>query len=114
MLGGDHEDTFAHHHWMIDSDCTDYLSPFKDDFIHLGTQTRYAAVANGQQISVHGPSKVIIQQHIKGKILSILTLQDVWFTPHAANQLLSVPMLTKQGYRCEITHKVSRIWNAKG
>ena len=47
-LGGDQEDTFACHHWMIDSSCTDHLSPFEDDFIHLGTQTRYAAVANGQ------------------------------------------------------------------
>ena len=48
MLGGDQEDIFARHHWMIDSGCTDHLSPFEDDFVHLGTQTRYAAVANGQ------------------------------------------------------------------
>ena len=47
VLGGDQEDTFARHHWMIDSGCTDHLSPFEDDFIHLGTQTRYATVANG-------------------------------------------------------------------
>ena len=94
-LGGDQEDTFARHHWMIDSGCTDHLSPFEDNFIHLCTQTRYATVANGQQVSMHGPGKVVIQQQIKGKILPILTLQEVWFAPHAANQLLSVPMLTK-------------------
>ena len=94
-LGGDQEDTFACHHWMIDSGCTDHLSLFEDDFVHLGTQTRYAAVANGQQVSMHGPSKIVVQQQIKGKILPILTLQEVWFAPHAANQLLSVPMLTK-------------------
>ena len=34
---GDQEDTFAHHHWMINSGSIDYLSPFEDDFIHLGT-----------------------------------------------------------------------------
>ena len=113
-LGGDQEDTFAHHHWMIDSGCTDHLSPFEDDFIHLGTQMRYATVANGQQVSMHEPGKVVVQQCIKGKILSILTLQEVWFAPHAANQLLSVPMLTKQGYKCAITHNASRIWNTKG
>ena len=73
-LGGDQEDTFACHHWMIDSGCTDHLSPFDDDFVHLGTQTRYAAVANGQQVSMHGPGKVVVQQCIKGKILPILTL----------------------------------------
>ena len=60
-LGGDQEDTFARHHWMIDSGCTDHLSPFEDDFIHLGTQTRYAAVANGQQVFMHGPGKVVVQ-----------------------------------------------------
>ena len=43
-----------------------------------------------------------------------MTLQEVWFVPYAANRLLSVPMLTKQGYKCEITHNASRIWNAKG
>ena len=47
---------------MINSGCTDYLLPFEDDFIHLGTQTRYAAVANGQQVSMHGPGKVVVQQ----------------------------------------------------
>ena len=92
-LGGD-QDTFARHHWMIDSGCTDHLSPFEDDFVHLGTQTRYATVANGQQVSMHGSGKVVVQQCIKGKILPILTLQEVWFAPHAANWLLSVPTLT--------------------
>ena len=114
VLGGDQEDTFAHYHWMIDSGCTDHLSPFEDDFVHLGTQTRYATVANGQQVAMHGPGKVVIQQRTKGKIFPILTLREIWFAPHAANQLLSVLMLTKQGYRCEITHNASRIWNTKG
>ena len=54
---GDQEDTFARHHWMIDSGCIDHLLPFEDDFVHLGTQTRYATVANGQQVSMHGPGK---------------------------------------------------------
>ena len=48
------------------------------------------------------------------KTLPILILQEVWFAPHAASQLLSVLTLTKQGYRYEITHDASRIWNAKG
>ena len=114
MLGEDWEDTFAHHHWMIDSGCTDHLSPLEYDFIHLGTQMRYASVTNGQQVSMHGPGKIVVQQWIRGKTLPILTLQEVWFAPHAANWLLSVPTLTKQGYKCEITHNTSRIWNTKG
>ena len=35
-LGGDIEEDFARLHWMIDSGCTDHLSPFLDDFAHLG------------------------------------------------------------------------------
>ena len=30
------QNNFAKTHWMIDSGCTDHLSPFLDDFIHLG------------------------------------------------------------------------------
>ena len=111
---GDQKDTFACHHWMIDSGCTDHLLLFEDDFVHLGIQMRYATVANGQQVSMHGPGKVVVQQCVKGKILPILTLQEVWFAPHAANWLLSVPTLTKQGYRCEITYNAYRTWNTKG
>ena len=59
---------------MIDSGYIDYLYPFEDDFIHLGTETRYAAIANGQQVLMHGPSKVVVQQQIKNKTLPILIL----------------------------------------
>ena len=62
--GGDQEENFAHHHWMINSGCTDHLSSFEDDFVHLGTQTRYAAVANGQQVSMYKLGKVVLQQCI--------------------------------------------------
>ena len=47
-LGGDTEKEFTKHHWMIDSDCTDHLTPFKDDFAHLGTSVCSAPVTNGQ------------------------------------------------------------------
>ena len=98
---------------MIDSGCIDHLLLFEDHFVYLGAQIKYATVANGQQGSMHRPGKVVIQQHIKGKTLPILTLQKVWFAPYIANQLLTILTLTKQGYRCEITHTTSRIWNAR-
>ena len=41
-LGGDTEEDFTRHHWMIDSGCTDHLSPFLDDFAHLGNLVRHA------------------------------------------------------------------------
>ena len=74
---GDQESNFAYHHWMIDSSCMNHLSLFEDDFVYLGTQTRYPAVANGQQVSIHGPGNVVSQQYIKDKTLPILTLQEV-------------------------------------
>ena len=47
VLGGDLDKSFTKDHWMIDSGCTDHLTPFKDDFAHLGTTVRSATVANG-------------------------------------------------------------------
>ena len=40
----DEQIDFAKTHWMIDSGCTDHLSPFLDDFVHLGTVKRSATV----------------------------------------------------------------------
>ena len=52
-LGGDTEKDFARHHWMIDSGCTDHLSPFLDDFAHLGNMVRHAVIANGQKVPTY-------------------------------------------------------------
>ena len=46
---------------MIDSGCTDHLTPFKDDFAHLGTTVRSATVANGQIVPMYGPGKIILE-----------------------------------------------------
>ena len=59
-LGGDTEEDFAKNHCMIDSGCTDHLTPFKDDFAHLGTTVRSASVANGQTVPMYGPGKIIL------------------------------------------------------
>ena len=95
-LGGDTEEDLARHHWMIDSGCTDHLSPFLDDFAHLGNLVRHAVVANGQKVPMYGPGKIIINQRIKGT--EPLVLKEVWYAPHAGHQLLSVPILNSQGY----------------
>ena len=44
-LGGDSEPTFAKNHWMIDSGCTDHLTPFLNDFAHLSKEVHFASVA---------------------------------------------------------------------
>ena len=83
---------------MINSGCTTHLSPFLDDFAHLGNLVRHAVIANGQKVPMYGPGKIIINQYIKRS--EPLVLKEVWYAPHAGHQLLSVPTLTSQGYKC--------------
>ena len=61
-LGGDFEPTFTKNHWMIDSGCTDHLTPFLDDFAHLSKEVCYTSVANRERVHMYGPGKVIVQQ----------------------------------------------------
>ena len=53
--------TFNCSHWMIDSGCTDHLSPFIDEFIHLEDQKQTASIANGNKVSMYGPDIILIQ-----------------------------------------------------
>ena len=108
-LGGDTEEDFARHHWMIDSGCTDHLSPFLDDFAHLGNLVQHAVFANGQKVPMYGPGKIIINQRIKGS--EPLVLKEVWYAPHAGHRLLLVPTLTSKGYKCIISDQESSIWD---
>ena len=94
-LGGDSDKDFTKNHWMVDSGCTDHLTPFKDDFAHLGTAVCSASVANGQTVLMYGPGKIILQS-FKGS--EPIVLNEVWYAPHAAHRLLSVNTLTGQGY----------------
>ena len=94
---------------MINSGCTDHLTPFLDDFAHLSKKVYYASVANGERIPMYGPGKIIVQQQSQEQHFQPVTLEEVWYTPQAAHRLLSVPTLITQGYCCGITHKESRI-----
>jgi len=109
-LEGDSDKLFTQHHWMIDSGCIDHLSPFKDDFAHLGNQVRHAIVANGQKVPMYGPGKIIIQS--KDLQAEPLVLSEVLYAPHVGHRLLSVPTLTSQGYKCMINDHKSNIWDA--
>ena len=82
-------------HWMIDNGCTDHLSLFLDDFIHLGTVKRSATIANSGKVNMYGPGTVLLKQ-VDGAL-------------QASNHLLSVTLLTNHGYCCEITSKGSSI-----
>jgi len=95
---------------MIDSGCTDHLSPFKDNFAHLDNQVRHAIVANRQKIPMYGLGKIIIQS--KDERAEPLVLSEVWYAPHAVHRLMSVPTLTSQGYKYMINDRKSNIWNA--
>ena len=101
LQGGDIEDhqVFRRNHWMIDSGATNHLTPFKEDFVHLFDQTAIATVANGHKVKMYGPGKVILKQEGYSQPI---TLNGVWHVPSARHRLMSVPALTKNGFRCEI------------
>ena len=96
---------FAKTYWMIDSGCTNHLSPFLDDFVHLGNTNHSATVANGGKVGMYSPGTVLLQQ-VDGALPSTyIKLEDVWYAPQASNRLLSVTALTNHSYCCEITSK---------
>ena len=99
---------------MIDSGCTDHLSPFIDDFVYLGDQKQFAFVANGNKVSMYGPGTILIQQINGGFKLPTVSLEKVCYAPDSLYCLLSVPSLTYHGYYCEITNSRSQIWKKRG
>ena len=92
---------------MIDSGCTDHLSPFIDDFVHLEDQKQTVSVANGNKVSMYGPGTILIQQINRGFKPSTVSLEEVWYAPDSSHHLLSVPLLTHYGYHYEITNSGS-------
>ena len=99
---------------MIDSGYTDHLSPFLDDFVHLGTVKRLATVANGGKVNMYGPGTILLKQ-VDDALPSIhIKLEDVWYASQASNHLLSVTSLTNHSYCCEITSQGSSIWDKRG
>ena len=104
---------FAKTHWMIDSGCTNHLSPFLNDFVRFGTVKHSATIASGGKVSMYGLGTILLQQ-VDGAIPSIhIKLEDVWYAPQAFNHLLSVTVMTNHGYCCEITSKRSSIWDKR-
>ena len=101
-------------HWMIDSGCTDHLSSFIDDFIHLGDQKQTASVANGNKVFMYGPDIILIQQINGGFKPPTVSLEEVWYVPDSLHHLLSVLSLTHHDYHCEITNARSWIWDKRG
>ena len=100
---------FAKTHWIIDSSCTDHLSPFLDDIIHLGTVKCSATITNSGKVNMYSLGTVLLQQ-VDSALPSIhIKLEDVWYAPQASNRLLLVTAMTNHGYRCEITSKGSSI-----
>ena len=82
-LGGDPSESdeqiknFVKTHWMIDSSCINHLSPFLDDFVHLGTAKHSSTIANGRKVNMYGPGTILLKQ-IDGPLPSIhIKLEDV-------------------------------------
>ena len=70
-----------------------------------------ASTANGFIIQMHGPGTIVLKQDTPKA--PIVCLTGVWYAPEAAHRLLSVTVLTSQGFSCKITDK-TKIWDKQG
>ena len=95
--------------WMVDSSCTDHLSPFPEDFVSRENHQRNCMTANNNIMPIFGPGTIIIRHH-NGEHNRTLVLTGVYYAPHVSHCLLSITALTKQGFMCTIRDK-TQIWD---
>ena len=98
--------------WMVDSGCTDHLSPFPEDFVSCKNHQRNCKTANSNIMPIFGPGTVIIKHH-NGERPITLVLTGVYYAPHVSHCLLLITALTKQGFMCMIRDK-TQIWDRSG
>ena len=96
---------------MVDSGCTNHLSPFLDDFVSKENRKRNCKTANGT-MPIYGPGTVVFK-HNNGEHDITLVLDRVYYAPHISHHLLSVTALTKKGFRCTIGD-TTQIWDKTG
>ena len=87
---------FYKDHWLIDSEASDHITPYLEDFSNLAQGERFASTANGSIIKMHGPGTIVLKQDHRST--PPVTLTGVWYAPEAAHHLLSVTALTHQGF----------------
>ena len=98
--------------WMVDSGCTDHLSPYLDDFVSKEDQKRNCKTANSEIMPIFGLGTVLIKHNNRERNKTLM-LTRVYYAPHVSHCLLSVTALTKQGFTCTIGDK-TQIWDKTG
>ena len=89
---------------MVDSGCTNHLSPYPEDFVSRENHQQNCKTANGNIMPIFGPGTVILRHH-NGERPRTLVLTRVHYAPHVSHRLLSITALTKQGFMCTIRDK---------
>ena len=98
--------------WMVDSRCSNHLTPFLKDFISHKNHQWNCKTANSNIMPIFGPGTVILR-HYNGERNRTLVLTGVYYAPHVLHHLLSVMALTKQGFTCTIGDN-TQIWDRSG
>jgi hypothetical protein len=75
--------------WLVDSGCTDHLSPYLNHFVSKEDQKRNHKTANGELMPIYGLGTVILKHHNRKKDTTLM-LTRVYHAPHISNHLLSV------------------------
>jgi hypothetical protein len=66
--------------WMVDSGCTDHLSPYLDHVVSKEDQKRNCKTANGELMPIYGSGTVIFKHH-NGEKDTTLVLTGVYHAP---------------------------------
>ena len=67
--------------WMVDSRCTDHLSPYLDDYVSKEDRKRNCKTVNGEIMPIFGPGTVLLK-HNNGECNKTLVLTGVYYAPH--------------------------------
>lgn len=102
----DDQESFEENLWLIDSGCTNHMTPNEKVFSRINTNIKVPIrVGNGAVLMTKGKGDVEVMTK-KGKRI----IRDVFLVPALAKNLLSVPQMIENGYqvtfkeRCCIIH----------
>jgi hypothetical protein len=90
---------FLQNHWLIDSGCSDHITPFPSDFMVLGDDTKYARITDGSTIKMTGPGTILLEASMRKQLI---TFTGVWLSPEASCRLMSTNQLALQGFKTVI------------
>src|SRR5882762_7316899 len=83
--------------WMLDSGCTDHISPHQSDFSSLAPNATVISLGDSSSITATGKGSITAVTLVNGTTSNIL-LQHVLHVPKAKYRFLSISKLVEKGF----------------